>query len=292
MGKALVLTDIRGCREVVRDGLEGFLVPPRDARRLANAIERLASDPSLRQRMGTAARARAVERFDEARVADTVVEWSRRLLQHKGIGEAIDGDVLPGVRIRRARSQDASAIARIHASEMPDAFLPTLGVPFLVQLYRSLASFADAGVFVAEDELGVVGFAAAVPSVGRFYRRFLARRGIPATVVALPRLIDPIAVRRAWETARYPASTQPLPEAELLAIAVRPDSRTAGIGRTLAIASLDVLARHGVGEAKVVVPEDNETANRFYERVGFEFLTKLSVHDDRKSNVWVRRVST
>jgi glycosyltransferase involved in cell wall biosynthesis/ribosomal protein S18 acetylase RimI-like enzyme len=291
MGKPLVVTDIRGCREVVRDGLEGFLVPPRDAPRLAGAIERLVSDPPLRQRMGAAARARAIERFDEARVADAVAAWSQRLLQRKQIGPTVDRDMPSGLRIRRARPADASAVARIHARELPNAFLPTLGEPFLVQLYRSLASFGDAGLFVAENGVGVVGFAAAVPSVGRFYRRFLARRGIPAFAAALPRLVDPGVARRAWETARYPASTQPLPDAELLAIAVRPGSRTTGVGRALATASLNVLALQGVREAKVVVQEDNEAANRFYEGVGFEFLTKLSVHDNRRSNVWVRRIS-
>ncbi len=51
-GLPQVLTDIRGCREVVRDGVEGFLVPVRDPVRLADAIVRLLQDPVLRRRMG------------------------------------------------------------------------------------------------------------------------------------------------------------------------------------------------------------------------------------------------
>jgi glycosyltransferase involved in cell wall biosynthesis len=80
MGKPLVLTDIRGCREVVRDGVEGLLVPPRDANALAGALLRLVRDPAERERMGRAAIARARERFDERAVADRVVEHYRRLL--------------------------------------------------------------------------------------------------------------------------------------------------------------------------------------------------------------------
>jgi glycosyltransferase involved in cell wall biosynthesis len=76
----MVLTDIRGCREVVRDGVEGFLVPPRDATALATAIARLVAEPELRTTMGKAARRRAEERFDERRVADTVVAAYTRLL--------------------------------------------------------------------------------------------------------------------------------------------------------------------------------------------------------------------
>ena len=61
-GLPLVLTDIRGCREVIRDNVEGFLVPVRDPIRLAGAVCTLLEDPILRHRMGAAARRRAEER--------------------------------------------------------------------------------------------------------------------------------------------------------------------------------------------------------------------------------------
>jgi lipopolysaccharide/colanic/teichoic acid biosynthesis glycosyltransferase/glycosyltransferase involved in cell wall biosynthesis len=80
MGRPLVLTDIRGCREVARNGTEGILVPVRSPVRLAGAIVTMLKDSELRNRTGAAARARALELFDEARVAATVVERSRELL--------------------------------------------------------------------------------------------------------------------------------------------------------------------------------------------------------------------
>ena len=43
-GLPLVLTDIRGCREVVRDGVEGLLVPVRDPEALADALTRVLED--------------------------------------------------------------------------------------------------------------------------------------------------------------------------------------------------------------------------------------------------------
>jgi len=88
MGKPLVLTNIRGCREVARDGVEGLLVPPRDPARLAKAIQLLLSDPSLRRRLGTAARERALARFDERRVTDLIVTSYRSLLASKGLRPA------------------------------------------------------------------------------------------------------------------------------------------------------------------------------------------------------------
>ncbi len=84
MGRPLVLTDIRGCREVARAGVEGFLVPPRKPDRLAEAIRQLVADRSLRERMGAAARVRALARFDERKVTDLIVERYRSLLAGAG----------------------------------------------------------------------------------------------------------------------------------------------------------------------------------------------------------------
>ncbi len=55
-GRPMVATDVSGCREIVRDGVTGLLVPARDAERLAEALERLARDRDLRRRLGAAAR--------------------------------------------------------------------------------------------------------------------------------------------------------------------------------------------------------------------------------------------
>ena len=81
MGTALVLTDIRGCREVARSGIEGLLIRRGDAKGLTSAILQFLEDPQLRATMGSRARERAVDRFDERRVAEMVVREYRRLLR-------------------------------------------------------------------------------------------------------------------------------------------------------------------------------------------------------------------
>ena len=62
-GRAMVAADVPGCREVVRDGENGLLVPPRDPSALAAAIQSLIEDPNRRQRMAERSRQIAVERF-------------------------------------------------------------------------------------------------------------------------------------------------------------------------------------------------------------------------------------
>ncbi len=64
-GVALVTTDVPGCREVVADGIDGLLVPPRDSKAIANAVLSLYNDQALRKRLAAAARAKALSHFDE-----------------------------------------------------------------------------------------------------------------------------------------------------------------------------------------------------------------------------------
>jgi phosphatidyl-myo-inositol alpha-mannosyltransferase len=73
----VVASDIPGYRDVVRDGLEGLLVPPGDALALAESLRRLALDEPLRRRMAVAARARA-ERFAWPAVAAEVLDCYER----------------------------------------------------------------------------------------------------------------------------------------------------------------------------------------------------------------------
>lgn len=76
----LVTCDTPGCREVVTDGVDGLLVPARDARALAGAIERLVQDAALRERLGKAARAKALVEFDERIVIQKTLTVYRELV--------------------------------------------------------------------------------------------------------------------------------------------------------------------------------------------------------------------
>lgn len=67
-GRPVVTTDAPGCRETVRHGETGFLVPPRDPAALAESLERFARQPELIERMGRASRAYACEKYDVRRV--------------------------------------------------------------------------------------------------------------------------------------------------------------------------------------------------------------------------------
>lgn len=80
MGKPVVATDIRGCREAVANGETGILVPVKDAQALAEAIIYLLQNEEKAQEMGRAGRKRAEELFDERKVFQRIESEYQRLL--------------------------------------------------------------------------------------------------------------------------------------------------------------------------------------------------------------------
>lgn len=82
--RAAIVTDVPGCRHFVRHGVEGLVVPPGDATALADALERLARDAALRERLGNAARAKIVAGYTEAHVEDGIERAYRGMMEAYG----------------------------------------------------------------------------------------------------------------------------------------------------------------------------------------------------------------
>lgn len=83
-GRPMILTDIRGCREIGSDGEHLLLVQPRDTQDLGSAVARLLDDSDLRARLGHAAARRAHAEFDQRRVAVASLETYERVLARRG----------------------------------------------------------------------------------------------------------------------------------------------------------------------------------------------------------------
>lgn len=86
-GRPVVATDVPGCRFAVRDGINGLLVPQRDAASLAEALRKLITDPVLCQRMGAAGRRLAEEVFSSNKVIHSIMEiYTQALVEGKNDG--------------------------------------------------------------------------------------------------------------------------------------------------------------------------------------------------------------
>jgi glycosyltransferase involved in cell wall biosynthesis len=82
--RPIVASDIPGCRTVVIDGETGLLVPVEQPGPLAQALERLLSDPDLRGRMGQAGRRRILQNFTQPHINQQTVEVYRLALAQAG----------------------------------------------------------------------------------------------------------------------------------------------------------------------------------------------------------------
>ena len=87
-GRPVVATDVGGTRDVVNDGISGFLVPFGDVTAAADRLERLAQDPELRARMGAAGQAVALGSYGVPRLVGDIDRLYRSLLQARGFSVA------------------------------------------------------------------------------------------------------------------------------------------------------------------------------------------------------------
>jgi glycosyltransferase involved in cell wall biosynthesis len=85
MGKPIVATDLPGCREIVYNGRNGFLVPVRDPQSLSQAIQRLVENPGLRASMGAEGRAIALENYTDEIINGMIVDVYNDLLVGAGL---------------------------------------------------------------------------------------------------------------------------------------------------------------------------------------------------------------
>ncbi|HYM45666.1 MAG TPA: lysylphosphatidylglycerol synthase domain-containing protein [Solirubrobacteraceae bacterium] len=160
-GTPVLASDIPGYRDVMRDGVDGGLVPAGDPLALAEALRRLALEPARRARMAAAARERA-ERFAWPHVAAEVLDCYE---QARAIGE-------PSTRLARTAARHglmpADLLPRVPAQRLPSLQAPPRSVAETAPLgarARSLRTVRRLGL-VASTVAGAGLAALALQRVG------------------------------------------------------------------------------------------------------------------------------
>ena len=80
-GRAIITTDVPGCRDMVKDGINGFVVPAKNPAAVAEAMLRFIWKPALLEEMGLAGRRMAEQRFDVRKATERqfrIVECAAR----------------------------------------------------------------------------------------------------------------------------------------------------------------------------------------------------------------------
>ena len=95
MGVPVVATSVGGPAEIIRDGIDGLLVAPRQPDALAAAIAGLLDQPDRRQALGATARVAAVERFGANQHVAAVTALYRKLLGDLSPAASLGGHLQP-----------------------------------------------------------------------------------------------------------------------------------------------------------------------------------------------------
>lgn len=82
IGRPIITTQSIGCKDTVKDGISGFLIPPKNVDALAKKLRLLIDDAALRQKMGKAAREKAEQEFSLDAVIEKHLEIYEELLQY------------------------------------------------------------------------------------------------------------------------------------------------------------------------------------------------------------------
>lgn len=185
-------------------------------------------------------------------------------------------------------------VAALHAANIDQGFLATLGVPFLSLMYRAIDEAPDSVLLTEERGGRVVGFVSGGVGMGPIYRRLL-RRPFSLARALLPSALHPSRVKRIVDILLYGRQLSPgaavLPDAELLSIAVDGAARGGGVAEHLYRRLENHFRQRGFSAFRITVGDALTPAHRFYSRMGAIPVTHTQVHAGEGSVVYVQTVS-
>lgn len=175
----------------------------------------------------------------------------------------------------------ASDIAAIHAHSLSGDFLPSLGVSFLTELYKSILELKLGFGFVAYDKKTIQGFVLATTDMQKMFKQVFLKRALHLGLKILPVIIkNPAKILKILETFTYSdKESKTKTKAELIVIAVDREFRNQNIGSSLCLTLNKEFVKQKVKEYKVTVNSNNLGAIKFYKRCGFKFAYHFSLYN-------------
>jgi len=185
---------------------------------------------------------------------------------------------------------DLVRVVNVHIDSFPGFFLSFLGSAFLRQLYTAALADPSGISFVAVSEKGPVGFIVGTTQPSGFYRRLLRQRWWRFVLAsAAPALTHPRIIPRLLRALSIPGqATQQKGRGTLMSIAVLPEVQGDGTGQALVRSFLKEAGRRGLHQVDLTTDRDNnEAANRFYQKLGFICERTYTTPEGRVMNEYV-----
>ena len=191
------------------------------------------------------------------------------------------------MKICLAEKKEAEQIAEIHKTEIKKGFLSSLKKPFLTNLYSAIIESDFSFCVAAEKDNQVIGFIAGTSSINKVYSYFLKKYFFQSVLMLLPQIFNFKKLKKIFESLFYPKKENNLPKAELLTIAVKKEFQGQGIANQMFEKFVSEMKNRQVEIFKVIVGEELKPSIKFYEKNGFQFLKKISIHNKQASRVYV-----
>jgi ribosomal protein S18 acetylase RimI-like enzyme len=198
--------------------------------------------------------------------------------------------------IEQVRQSEWTEAAELVARSVPNALISKLGNKFGATFYSKLVEQECSCGYVARDEakniLGVVIGTTNYPQASSIaLKSQLAKLAIKANFRLMKWAVVAWAVKGI--ISRLKSETQnstARPEAELVAIAVRPEMRGTGLAMALVDEMERFMASQELGGTYSILTEKaNKRANRFYEKIGAK-LVRTDIHHGREINEWHKEI--
>ncbi len=184
--------------------------------------------------------------------------------------------------LRKARKSDVKTLAQIHSNELSTEFLPSLGIEFLIKLYRDFVVSDGVDIIVFENRDRVCGFIIGAKDFSRVFKKIIINNFFSYLYLITRKLITkPRMIKKVFETFLYTNKEETGFTSELIVIAVSNDFHRKGIGRKLIIELEKKFKKKQIKEYKVSVNKKNKRANTFYKSLGFVKIREFSLYNKR-----------
>ncbi len=175
------------------------------------------------------------------------------------------------MNLRPLSLDDISRVARFHSSYIPHSTFARLGIPFLKILYQGFLGSDYGFVYTYWEGEEMQGFIAGATDSQNLLKSLLPRYPLSLLLISLKVLFrHPGLLSSLFQTFCYPQKVDlEQTKAELLFIAVKPESRGRDIGSKLILRALKELKKRGIDRVKVSVEKNNRQAINLLKKMNF-----------------------
>ena len=181
--------------------------------------------------------------------------------------------------------------SEIHSREIPNGFLPTLGLKFLSSLYEQFSKSKYSFLLLAIEDDRVVGFIVISLHTKSFFINYLKSKIIWDLYRIPIKIFGKVFFMKSLEVLKYPFSKKSSNEdfisnTEIFNFCVDSRFQSKGVGQLLFYHAIKELNKNKIKIIKIVTGKSQLGAQRFYEKSGAILSHKIRIHDGEYSVVY------